>query len=231
MPNLIQIPCVTKQFFPETTENIVQLVKSINPQFQTIESETCCGLPFFEKGELKTAKKTAEFQLKKLSNNSIISCGNRCCSTFKTQFPQIFNNTVLHNEAIAFAKEVNNFTSLINSIKYSKLDTITGTYFYIFDCYGDYIIQENWLKSFKNIEWHSSSLKKTCCGAGACLPTSDQTLSFKLSELLANQIIELGINNVVFADDICRFHFINYCKSKKITLNCLHIIDLFYQAK
>jgi L-lactate dehydrogenase complex protein LldE len=228
---LIQIPCVTRLFFPETSEKLIQLVKSIDSQYQIIENDTCCGLPFFEKGDLKNAKKTGEFQLKNLQNNTVISCGKRCSETFQKHYTQLFNNTVSHNEAIAFSKQVTDFNNLIEQLKINNADKITGTYFYIFDCYGDLPQQEKWLNLFSKVEWHTSSLKKTCCGAGTCLPVSNQELSFKLAEELANQIIELNISNVVFADDICRFHFMNYCKSKQLTLNCVHIIDLLHQAK
>ncbi len=231
MSKLIQIPCVTRFFFPETSEKLIQLVKSIDPQYQLIENDTCCGLPFFEKGDLKNAKKTGEFQLKKLQNNTVISCGKRCSETFHKHYTQLFNNSVSHNEAIAFSKQVIDFNNLIQQLKISNSDKIEGAYFYIFDCYGDILQQEKWLNLFSKVEWHTSTLKKTCCGAGACLPASNQELSFKLAEELAIHIIELNINNVVFADDICRFHFMNYCKTKQLSLNCFHIIDLLHKAK
>jgi L-lactate dehydrogenase complex protein LldE len=228
---LIQIPCVTRFFFSETSEKLIQLVKSIDSQYQIIENDTCCGLPFFEKGDLKNAKKTGEFQLKNLQNNTVISCGKRCSETYHKHYTQLFNNTVSHNEAITFSKQVIDFNNLIEQLKTSNTDKIEGAYFYIFDCYGDILQQEKWLNLFNKVEWHTSTLKKTCCGAGACLPVSNQELSFKLAEELANQIMELNITNVVFADDICRFHFMNYCKSKQLSLNCVHIIDLLHQAK
>ena len=231
MSKLIQIPCVTRLFFSETSEKLIQLVKSIDSQYQSIENDTCCGLPFFEKGDLKNAKKTGEFQLKNLQNNTVISCGKRFSETFHKHYTQLFNNSVSHNEAITFSKNVIDFNNLIQQLKISNSDKIEGAYFYIFDCYSDILQQEKWLNLFDKVEWHTSILKKTCCGAGSCLPASNQELSFKLAEELANQIIELNIDNVVFADDICRFHFMNYCKAKQLSFNCFHIIDLLHQAK
>jgi Fe-S oxidoreductase len=143
---LIQIPCVTRLFFPETSEKLIQLVKSIDSQYQIIENDTCCGLPFFEKGDLKNAKKTGEFQLKNLQNNTVMSCGKRCSETFHKHYTQLFNNTVSHNEAIAFSKQVIDFNNLIEQLKISNSDKIQGAYFYIFDCYGDILQQEKWLK-------------------------------------------------------------------------------------
>jgi Fe-S oxidoreductase len=60
---MLQIPCVMFHYFPDTVKNLELLCQSAGLQYSIPDNQTCCGLPYFEKGELKSAKAIAEYNL------------------------------------------------------------------------------------------------------------------------------------------------------------------------
>jgi Fe-S oxidoreductase len=238
VPVKIQIPCITKHYFPETAEKIISLAIDFLKDIEVQTDFTCCGLPFFENGDLVSAKKIGEYNLKKTENNAFYTCSEKCGQVFIIQYPKLFNNTVFHNEAQNLSKKTSTLLDMlleISSIKNTSINLALANIeetktFMMFDCSTDKQKQVKLLHQLGFKNWHSPSIINTCCGAGSCLPIN----SPKMAELLTNKIIDDALLNecehIICFDDICR-HQLNLGISKKQShIKTLNVVDLFNLA-
>lgn len=224
MPIALQIPCNTLHFFPKTAENLKKICAAAGLNVFIPDEETCCGLPYFEKGENKAAKSIGEYNLKLYGQNQLLCTSPKCRKTLDTHYPKIFNNTVSHNETLAMVRNISDLKDVLKRLPQDNLEQITGNYFLVRECSSDDAPLV--LPSGENLIWHSSYMAKTCCGAGASLPCSDS----KMSELMAGSLIDeyksSGAQAMVFEDDICRKHVQNVADRMGLQINTFNIIDI-----
>lgn len=223
----IQIPCITKHYFPATVQSYMKVANAIYPDAKQLDNFTCCGLPFFEKGELGAAKKTGEHNLK-IINGNYLSCSEKCFHTFTYHNPKLFNNTLVHNEVINFAKRGEFIYEKLSPAIIENCKKAKGTFFFIGNC--ETKNEKLILNAFKNIEWKMPQPSPNCCGAGACLPT----LNFEISEKMALSIIEQfqqsGAEALVFSEDLCRQHILNIARKNGLELETKNIIDMIAET-
>ncbi len=224
MSTKIQISCVTKHFFPETYQNYLKINAFINQNSIELENFTCCAYPLFQNGDIKTAKKIGEHHINSIKSK-IVSCSNKCYSTFKNQYPKLYNNTVSHNAALDLANKTESFYHLISNLNLKNTSHFSGKYTLISDCENKTNINE-FLKQFEQIEWIELNLNPTCCGAGACLPTQNKSLSVQMAIELINDSLSKSSNQFVFIDDVCRQHIIEVANKQKIDIKTFNLVDL-----
>lgn len=229
MAYALQIPCVTMHYFPDTVESIQKLCQSAGFQASIPETSTCCGLPYFEKGELLQAKSIGEYNLSIFGQNNVISISPKCHNTYSQQYPDIFNNTVSHNDATHLARHLIHLIDLLSNIPKEKFKPLKGHYFYVRECCRAQEFDVNSL-NLTGINWTFSSLSPTCCGAGSSLPVNNKELSIKMAQALISDFKNSGAEAMVFEDDICRQHLINTANISQETISTFHLIDIIAKA-
>lgn len=225
MAKTLLISCVTRHFYPETAENIRKLCQSAGIECLESGTLTCCGLPYFEKGELNTAKKTGEYNLSVIGQNKLLCTSPKCYSVYAHHYPRIFNNTVSHNAAVALAKNTGNLAEVAKGIPASRLDTVKGHYFLVKECCSEQpsLPLEQMLK---NCTWSYPSLRNGCCGAGASMPAMNRELARQLSVHILEEFKASGAEYIVCEDDICRKQLENCASESGISAPTLNIVDL-----
>lgn len=226
----LQIPCVTQHFFPETMENLVKLCQHAKYTISIPDKQTCCGLPYFEKGELKTAKAIGEYNLEVFGNTSLVCGSPKCQDTFSQKYPKIFNNTVSHNESVGLAKNTSGLSALFKKLSPANTGNIRGKYFVVEHCQSPELVTPKQLSAFADAEWVYPKLEHGCCGAGTCMPTSNRQFSYRMGLELLQQASNAGADYIVTMDDICRQHLINVAAENNLPVKTLHIIDIFAMA-
>lgn len=226
----LQIPCVTQHFFPETMENLVKLCQHAKYTISIPDKQTCCGLPYFEKGELKTAKAIGEYNLGVFGGTSLICGSPKCQDTFSQKYPKIFNNTVSHNDSVSLARNTSGLSALLKRISPANGANISGKYFVIEHCQSPDLVSNEQLAKFPNCEWLFPRIEHGCCGAGTCMPTSNRQLSYQMAMNLLRQATEASADYIVTMDDICRRHLVNVATENNLPVKTLHIIDIFAMA-
>ncbi len=229
MSLVIQIPCNIFHYFPETAENIKRLCNSIQVPYSIPENQTCCGLPYFEKGEIKPAKTIAEYNLTVYGENEILSTSLKCENTFTLSYPKILNNTVSHIQCMKLANQAKGLDFLLDKIQLSKSNTISGSYFFIADCSAQKDFQLHWLFKFASAKFHFPLLENTCCGAGFCLPTLNAEESLKMTNNLIQQALASGADTIITPNEIC-LHQLQLQLKNQPTLKAIHLIDLYASA-
>ncbi len=226
----LQIPCVMQHFFPETMANLIKLCANAKYTVTIPENQTCCGLPYFEKGELKAAKSIGEYNLSVFGQNQLISASPKCCDTYSLKYPKIFNNTVSHNESVALSKNTIGLEVLFEKLNLDNAHSVKGSYYFIQNCQSSLPNQEAYLSKFRDCRWILPKLHSTCCGAGTCMPVTNREYASKMALNLIREAIDEQADFIVTVDDICRKHLQNVALENQLEIKTLHIIDLFALA-
>lgn len=229
MSLVVQIPCVMFHNFPETVENIKRLCNSIQVPYSIPENQTCCGLPYFEKGEQKAAKTISEYNLSVFGDHEILSPSLKCEQTYTISYPKILNNTVSHIQCMKMANAAKGLDYLFNKIKLLNAAPINQHFFFISDCSENGDIQKSWLSPFTNSKFSFPKLENTCCGAGFCLPALNHDEANKMTNNLILQAYDSGATTILSTNEIClqqiQNNLYNYPQIK-----AMHLIDLYASA-
>jgi Fe-S oxidoreductase len=225
MPLELHIPCITSHFFPKTAENIKKLCEFAGLNFILNENATCCGMPFFEKGELKSAKLVGEYNLKTINNNALVCVSPKCHLSYSHHYPKIFNNTVSHNSAVAVSKNISGLEDVIKRLNAEQLAQMSGSYFIVQECCQTYSSMKMFPES-ETLKWSKPKMSVYCCGAGTSFPSTGSKISHEMALGLIHEFQESGAQAMVFEDDICRKHIHNVAEKEKISINSANIIDL-----
>ena len=96
---LFRSPCYIDQHYPETALNMVKVLERAGCSANYNTEQTCCGLPAFHNGYRDHCKEVGSKLVLELQNNRyIVSPGGSCVSMVRNYYPEMFHNTVLHNE-------------------------------------------------------------------------------------------------------------------------------------
>jgi L-lactate dehydrogenase complex protein LldE len=226
----LQIPCVMQHYFPETMANLIKLCANAKYTVSIPEQQTCCGLPYFEKGELKTAKSIGEYNLSVFSGNSLICGSPKCCDTYAVKYPKIFNNTVSHNESVNLSKNTVDLETLFEKVTLTSAKAVNGKYYLIPNCQSSTRELGFYTSRFPNGQWLFPRLNATCCGAGTCMSVTNKEYASKMAMTLIHEAIEEQADYIITMDDICRQHILNIARENQVDIKTLHLIDLFAQA-
>jgi Fe-S oxidoreductase len=228
MPSALQISCITKHYYPETHDNFKQLCSKLNIAFSETNEATCCGLPYFDRGELKAAKNIAEYNLQVFGQNDLICNNSKCLNCYQIQYPKIFNNTVSHNSATHLAKNSKGLNTLFEKLNSKHLESLSGHYFLVKDC-----CRTEWINSLVNqmtkCTWTLPTLKNTCCGAGSSMASESPEVAKDLSKILISEFEQSGAIAMVFEDDICRKQVDITANTIGIPVKTINIVDLLMQ--
>lgn len=226
----IKIPCIMQHFFSDTAENLKAICQKLNIEYIIPENQTCCGLPFFEKGELAAAKTSAEYNLKVFSEYKILTSSINCFQTYTKYYPKIFNNTVSHNECVKMANNVLDFKEILIQLKNLNFSKPQGNYLYLIENVLSPEFELNYIQKFTNIQWQYPSLQLTSAGSDFSLPVLNHAEAEKITLTLINDALSVGANTIVTLNDIARQQIHIVAKKNGLQINTLHLIDLISYA-
>lgn len=230
MSYILQISCTLQHYFPETVENLKKLCISAGINSPVNDSMTCCGMPYFDKGEFKTAKKVAENYLAAIGEANIITSSLKCEQVMTVKYPKIFNNTVSHIQCMRIAGNTKGLKDIFSKAQLNNTNAATGEFYVMADCDAPATLQKEWLAVFKNAVFHYPSLENTCCGAGYCLPALNKDTAGKMSLTILNEAKESGAHAILAFNDICMVQLQSTARKNNIDIPIVHIIDFFAKA-
>lgn len=223
MTKVCHIACITQHEYPDTVKHYEQIMKHLGIEWKINEQLSCCGLPYFEKGELTAAKTIAEYHLNALNQTDLVCHSSKCQQTFTEHYNTIFNNTALHLDANAMIKRVQSIFDVLPNIL-PQLKSEKAHYYWVSNCCQSKA--NTFYKQMQGIEWSEAPMGTTCCGAGTSLPAVDPLLSADLSEQMINDFKQSGASCMVFEDDICRKQIDAFAQSKGLSIATYNLIDI-----
>ncbi len=230
----IFIPCFVDQMFPQTGFNMIKVLERVGCDVNYNPEQTCCGQPAFNAGYWNEAKKVGEKFIKEFQHDRyIVSPSASCVGMIKNYYPEMFHNSVLHNEYKQLAKNIHEFSDfLVNVLKVSDIGaTLEGTATYHDSCAA---LRECNLKAeprallskVRKLEIKEMKDTESCCGFGGTFSAKFEPIAVGMGSDKVKNAMETGAQYLISTDLSCLLHMDGYIKKQNLNLKTMHLADV-----
>ena len=228
------IPCYMDQVYPEAAHATVKVLERVGCGVNYNVEQTCCGMPSFHEGYTEYCKEVGEKLIKEFQNDRyIVSPGGSCVNMIRNYYPEMFHNSVLHNEYKHVQKKIYELSDfLVNVLKRTTIESeFTGEICYVDNCSALRELNiktppRTLLSSIKGVTVIEPEDPETCCGYGGNLANNFEDIATKLAEKKTEHILQTGAEYVVSSDTSCLMHLEGYCRKHSIPLKFLHLAEV-----
>jgi L-lactate dehydrogenase complex protein LldE len=230
----IFIPCFIDQIFPDTAKNMVKILEKLDVDVNYNPEQTCCGQPAFNAGYWDMCKSVGEKFIHDFSNDRyIVSPSASCVGMIKNYYPEMFHNSVLHNEYKSIQKNIFEFSDfLVNVLNVTDVGArLDGVATYHDACAA---LRELKIKStprtllskVKGLELREMKDTETCCGFGGTFSVKYEPIAVGMAEQKIIHAEETGAEFLISTDASCLMHMDGYLKKEKKNLKVMHLVDV-----
>ena len=230
----IFIPCFIDQVYPDTGFNMVKVLERVGCGVNYNPEQTCCGQPAFNGGLWDHAKEVGEKFIREFQNDRYIVCPSASCvGMIKNYYPEMFHNSVLHNEYKQVQKNIFEFTDfLVNVLKITDLGAKlngVGTYHDSCSALREYGIKREprvLLEKVRGLEIREMKDTETCCGFGGTFSVKFEGIAVGMAEQKVKNANEVQADYLISSDISCLMHIDGYIKKHNQNIRTMHIIDV-----
>ncbi len=230
----IFIPCFMDQLYPQTGMNMVKVLEKAGCTVNYNAEQTCCGQPAFNAGFWNDSKKVASKFIYEFQNDRyIVSPSASCVGFVKNSFPDMFYNSVLHNEQKQVSGNIHEFSSfLVNVLKMTDFGaTLEGVATYHDSCAA---LRECSMKQeprtllaqVRKLELREMKYTETCCGFGGTFSAKFEPIAVGMVSDKVKNALETGAKYIISTDTSCLLHIESYIKKHNVDLKTMHIADV-----
>lgn len=230
----IFIPCYVDQVYPGTAINMVKVLERVGCGVNYNAEQTCCGLPAFHNGFRDHCKEVGEKFIREFQNERyIVSPGGSCVSMVKNYYPDMFHNSVLHNEYKSVQKHIYELSEfLVKVMNASDLGArLEGTATFLDNCSAlrECGIHESprlllsKVRGLKLVEMEDGGM---CCGFGDTFANKFEEIAVKLAEKKVQHALDAGAEILISTDMGCLMHLEGYIRKNNIPLKVMHLADV-----
>lgn len=230
----IFIPCYIDQLYPETASNMIKVLEKVGCAVNYNPEQTCCGQPAFNAGYWDDAKEVGEKFIKEFLNDRYIVAPSASCVSFiRNYFPEMFHNSVLHNEFKQIQKNIYEFTDfLVNVLKITNIGaTLNGIGTYMDNCqalreYGIHKEPRILLQKVRGLEMREMADADVCCGFGGSFSAKFEPVSVAMgAEKIANAEAVMA-DYLISTDLSCLMHIESIIKNNGKPMKVMHVADV-----
>jgi L-lactate dehydrogenase complex protein LldE len=234
----IFIPCFIDQIFPETGMSMVKVLKHARVKALYNPEQTCCGQVAFNGGFHEEAKHVAEKFIRDFAQfKYVVGPSASCIGMVKNYYPQMFDNSALHNENRYLGKKIYEFTDfLVNVVKMEKLGGRFEAKVTFHDScaalreYGLTDEPRRLLANVEGLELIEMKDREVCCGFGGTFAAKHEAISTAMAEQKVKNALDTGAQYIVSTEASCLMHMDGYIKKHNLPLETLHIADLLARS-
>jgi L-lactate dehydrogenase complex protein LldE len=230
----IFIPCFIDQIYPETASNMVKILERLGCGVNYNPDQTCCGQPAFNAGYRDECKEVGEKFIREFQNDRYIVTPSASCSGFvKNYYPEMFHNSVLHNEYKQIQKNMFEFSDfLVNVLKITDLGAkLEGVATYHDSCaalreYGIKREPRLLLEKVRGLELREMNEVETCCGFGGSFSVKFEPIAVGMGEQKLENALATGAEYIISTDVSCLMHIDGYAKKQGKNVKMMHLVDV-----
>lgn len=229
------IPCFIDQFYPETAESFVSVLKNVGCDVSYNLEQTCCGQPAYNSGYWKEAKTVASKFLDDFGQADIVVAPSASCTGFiRNYYHKLFEDDVrLLEKTNQIRKRVFEFSDfLVNHLKVTDLGAEFKHKITFHDsCAGirEYGIKEEprkLLEDVKGLELIEMEKLDTCCGFGGTFAAKFHHISTAMTEQKVDNALKTGAEYIVSTEASCLMNMDAYIKKQKLPIETIHLVDI-----
>lgn len=230
----IFIPCFIDQVYPNTGLNMVKILEKVGCGVNYNPEQTCCGQPAFNAGYWDDCKEVGEKFIREFQNDRYIICPSASCvGMIKNYYPEMFHNTVLHNEYKQIQKNIFEFSDfLVNVLKITDVGAIyNGVVTYHDSCAGlrEYGIKREprvLLEKVRGLTLREMADTETCCGFGGTFSAKFEAIAVGMGEKKIENATQTGAECMISTDISCLMHLEGYAKKSGKGMKMMHLCDI-----
>lgn len=230
----IFIPCFIDQFFPDTGLNMVKILEKVGCGVNYNPEQTCCGQPAFNAGYRNDCKEIGEKFIREFQNDRyIVTPSASCVGMIKNYYPDMFHNSVLHNEYKQVQKNIYEFSDfMVNVLKITDLGaTLRGVATYHDSCAAlrECNIRKEpriLLEKVRGLELREMKDSDVCCGFGGNFAVKFEPISVGMGEQKLENVTEAGAEYLISTDTSCLMHLGGYAKKNGKNIKMMHLCDV-----
>lgn len=230
----IFIPCFIDQVYPETGFNMVKVLEKVGCGVNYNPEQTCCGQPAFNAGYWDECKEVGEKFIREFQNDRYIVCPSASCVGFiKNYYPEMFHNSVLHNEYKQIQKNIFEFTDfLVNVLKITDIGAkLNGVATYHDSCaalreYGIRREPRILLEKVRGLQLKEMADTEVCCGFGGSFSVKFEPIAVGMGEDKVNNALATGAEFLISTDHSCLMHMEGYANKNGKNIKMMHIADV-----
>lgn len=228
------IPCFIDQIYPDTAFNMIKVLEKVGCTVNYNTEQTCCGQPAFNAGYWDQCKSVGEKFIKDFPNDRyIVSPSASCVGMIKNYYPELFHNTVLHNEYKVVQKNIFEFTDfLVNVLNVTNVGaSLNGIATYHDSCSGlrEVGIRKEprlLLANVKGLELREMEDTDTCCGFGGTFSVKYEPIAVGMAEQKIIHAEATQAEYIISTDQSCLMHMNGYIQKQGKKLKLMHIADV-----
>lgn len=230
----IFIPCFIDQIYPQTAFNMIKILEKVGCTVNYNPNQTCCGQPAFNGGYWDQCKDVGEKFIKDFPNDRyIVSPSASCVGMVKNYYPEMFHNSVLHNESKTIQKNIFELSDfLVNILKVTDLGArFDGIATYHDSCaalreVGVKQEPRTLLANVKGLELREMNDTETCCGFGGTFSIKYESIAVGMAEQKINNAIDTKADIIISTDGSCLMHLDGYMKKQGKQMKVMHLADV-----
>ena len=229
------VPCFIDQFYSETAESFVTVLKKAGCEVKYNPEQTCCGQPAFNSGYWKEARTIAtKFLIDFEPADVIVTPSASCAGFIRNYYHKLFEEkNELLEKSDKISKNIVEFTDfLVNHLKVEDLGAVFEHKVTFLDsCAGlrEYGIKEEprkLLKKVKGLEIIEMENLETCCGFGGTFAAKFHSISAAMTEQKVTNAIKTGAEYIVSTEASCLMNLESYIKKQQMPVKTIHIADI-----
>jgi L-lactate dehydrogenase complex protein LldE len=222
------------QIYPNAALNMIKVLERAGCTVNYNPNQTCCGQPAFNGGYWDQCKEVGEKFIKDFPNDRfIVSPSASCVGMVKNYYPELFHNTVLHNEYKIIQKNIFELSDfLVNVLNVTDIGAkLNGSATYHDSCSG---LREIGLKQeprlllskVKGLEIREMADNETCCGFGGTFSVKYESIAVGMAEQKIMNAEATNADYIISTDLSCLMHMEGYLQKHGKKMKVMHLADV-----
>ena len=220
--------------YPDTGFNMVKILEKVGCGVNYNHEQTCCGQPAFNSGRWDDCKQVGEKFIREFQNDRYIVCPSASCvAMIKNYYPEMFHNSVLHNQYKQIQKNIYEFSDfMVNVLKITDLGaTLNGVATFHDSCSAlrDYGIKKEpriLLEKVRGLELREMKDTDICCGFGGSFAVKAEPISVSMGLQKLENVKATNAEYLISTDVSCLMHLSGLDAAKEKPIKMMHLCDV-----
>jgi L-lactate dehydrogenase complex protein LldE len=234
------VTCLGDQFFPETGEACVKVLRRQGVEVVFNPAQTCCGQPAFNTGYRDEARAVAARMLDLFNDADYVVAPSGSCSTMvRVFYRELFaGDPAREAKALKLGERLHEFSEfLVNILKVEDV----GASFHHRVTYHDscHLLRElgvaeeprKLIAAVRGIDLVEMQDYKLCCGFGGTFSVKFPEVSVAMGEDKVRAAVDSGAEYLVANDSGCLMHLAGLIHRRQLPLKALHLAQLLAQTE
>lgn len=228
------IPCFVDHYYPNAGIAMVRLLEKLGHEVDVPSGQTCCGQPAFNSGYWDEARGAASHMLDVFEScDVVVAASGSCGAVLKVFNPELFENTLDHDRAMALSGKVFEFSQFL--VDHLGVTDVGARFPYKVTfhdgCHG---LRELGLKSqprtllrhVEGLELIEMGEAESCCGFGGTFSVKFPHISKAMAEVKCDSITETQAEYVVSNDLSCLMQIQGLADQQKRPIKSIHLAEV-----